>query len=51
MEQLLHPSLDPEAAKNPKAKGLPASPGAACGYVVFTANKRLRCKKQERTFH
>ena len=27
MEQLLHPSLDPEAAQNPKAKGLPASPG------------------------
>ena len=36
--QLLHPDLDPEAPKNVIAKGLPASPGAACGRVVFTAD-------------
>lgn len=36
--QLLHPDLDPDAPKNVIAKGLPASPGAACGRVVFTAD-------------
>ena len=39
LDQLLHPSLDPEAPKNIIAKGLPASPGAACGKVVFTADE------------
>jgi pyruvate,orthophosphate dikinase len=38
LDQLLHPSLDPAAAKTVIAKGLPASPGAACGEVVFSAN-------------
>ena len=45
MEQLLHPSLDPEAAKSPKAKGLPASPGAACGYIAFTADQAVEMQK------
>ena len=45
MEQLLHPSLDPEAAKNPKAKGLPASPGAACGYIAFTTDQAVEMQK------
>jgi len=39
LDQLLHPSLDPKATKTVIAKGLPASPGAACGAVVFTANE------------
>ena len=39
LDQLLHPSLDPKAAKNIIAKGLPASPGAASGEVVFTADE------------
>ncbi|HJV67448.1 MAG TPA: pyruvate, phosphate dikinase [Geomonas sp.] len=39
LDQLLHPSLDPKAAKNVIAKGLPASPGAASGEVVFTADE------------
>ncbi len=35
LDQLLHPTFDPKAAKNVIAKGLPASPGAATGRVVF----------------
>ncbi|MCT4592228.1 MAG: pyruvate, phosphate dikinase [Candidatus Gracilibacteria bacterium] len=38
LDQLLHPSLDPKADKNVIAIGIPASPGAACGKVVFHAN-------------
>jgi pyruvate,orthophosphate dikinase len=38
LDQLLHPTLDPKAAKTVVAKGLPASPGAAVGKVVFSAN-------------
>jgi pyruvate,orthophosphate dikinase len=39
LDQILHPSLDPDAPKNIIAKGLPASPGAASGEVVFTADE------------
>ncbi|MCM2276985.1 MAG: pyruvate, phosphate dikinase [Oligoflexia bacterium] len=35
LDQLLHPTLDPKAKKTLLAKGLPASPGAASGQVVF----------------
>ncbi len=38
LDQLLHPTLDPKAKKQVIAKGLPASPGAAVGKVVFNAN-------------
>ncbi len=37
LDQLLHPTLDPKAKKTVLAVGLPASPGAASGKVVFTA--------------
>jgi pyruvate,orthophosphate dikinase len=39
LDQLLHPMFDPKAIKAAKSigKGLPASPGAAAGKVVFTA--------------
>jgi len=37
LDQLLHPTLDPKAKKAVLATGLPASPGAASGKVVFTA--------------
>jgi pyruvate,orthophosphate dikinase len=37
LDQLLHPTLDPRAHKQVLAKGLPASPGAASGRVVFSA--------------
>ena len=39
LDQLLHPSLDPKAAKVVIAKGLPASPGAVSGEVVFSADE------------
>lgn len=39
LDQLLHPSIDPSANVEIIAKGLPASPGAACGHVVFTADE------------
>jgi pyruvate,orthophosphate dikinase len=39
LDQLLHPTLDPDAEKRILAKGLPASPGAACGTVVFSADE------------
>ncbi len=39
LDQLLHPTLDPNASKTILTKGLPASPGAASGKVVFTADE------------
>jgi pyruvate,orthophosphate dikinase len=39
LDQLLHPTLDPKAKKDVIAKGLPASPGAASGKVVFSADE------------
>ncbi len=39
LDQLLHPTLDPDAPKKVIAKGLPASPGGACGAVVFSAEE------------
>ncbi|MCK9993272.1 MAG: pyruvate, orthophosphate dikinase [Alphaproteobacteria bacterium] len=39
LDQLLHPSLDPAAPRKVLAKGLPASPGAATGEVVFSPEK------------
>jgi len=39
LDQLLHPSLDPNAKKTIVAKGLPASPGAVSGEVVFSADE------------
>ena len=47
LEQLLHPNFNQEALKKAKpiAKGLPASPGAATGKVVFTADKAKELKE------
>ncbi len=39
LEQLLHPTLDPKARKEILTKGLPASPGAASGEIVFNADE------------
>jgi pyruvate,orthophosphate dikinase len=39
LEQLLHPRLDKNHKVEPLAKGLPASPGAASGHVVFDADR------------
>ena len=37
LDQLLHPTLDPKATRKVISKGLPASPGAACGKAVFSS--------------
>ncbi len=42
LEQLLHPQLDPDSKIKPLARGLPASPGAACGKCVFDADSAER---------
>jgi pyruvate,orthophosphate dikinase len=48
LDQLLHPTLDPKAPRKLLAKGLPASPGAACGIVVFSADEaEARSQKGE----
>jgi pyruvate,orthophosphate dikinase len=39
LDQLLHPMIDPKAKTTVIAKGLPASPGAAVGKVIFTADE------------
>jgi pyruvate,orthophosphate dikinase len=39
LDQLLHPMIDPKAARQPIAIGLPASPGAACGEIVFSSDE------------
>jgi pyruvate,orthophosphate dikinase len=39
IDMLLHPMIDPKAPRKVLTKGLPASPGAAVGKVVFTANE------------
>jgi len=38
LDQLLHPTLDPDASRDLLTRGLPASPGAASGKVVFSAD-------------
>jgi pyruvate,orthophosphate dikinase len=41
IDQLLHPVIDPKAKLDVIARGLPASPGAAAGAVVFHANRAV----------
>ncbi len=49
LDQLLHPMLDPKAERKVIARGLPASPGAAAGLAVFTADEAEdRAAKGER---
>ena len=47
LEQLLHPTLDPNASKIVLTKGLPASPGAASGKIVFTADEAESMAKSD----
>ncbi len=42
LDQLLHPTIDPVATREVIAQGLPASPGAATGRIVFTAEAAER---------
>ena len=51
LDSLLHPTFESSALKNTKeiAKGLPASPGAACGKIAFTAEEaKERAEKGEK---
>jgi pyruvate,orthophosphate dikinase len=48
LDQLLHPTLDPKAVRVMFGRGLPASPGAASGAVVFSADDaEMRAAKGE----
>jgi len=42
LDQLLHPTIDPTGERDVIAQGLPASPGAAVGKIVFTAEAAVR---------
>jgi pyruvate,orthophosphate dikinase len=42
LEQLLHPTIDPDAPRHVVATGLPASPGAATGEIVFDADEAVQ---------
>jgi len=46
LDRLLHPHFDPKASRNVIARGLPASPGAAVGQVVFDADTAEEWRKK-----
>ncbi|MGQ3675941.1 pyruvate, phosphate dikinase [Xanthobacter sp. TB0139] len=46
LDQLLHPAIDPKAARTVLTTGLPASPGAACGSIVFSADEAEAAKEK-----
>src|SRR6478735_3624463 len=46
LDQLLHPTIDPKAERNVIAAGLPASPGAASGEIVFSSDEAESLKAQ-----
>ncbi len=46
LDQLLHPMIDPKAKVDAVAKGLPASPGAAVGRVVFNADDAVEWREK-----
>ncbi|MCO6392134.1 pyruvate, phosphate dikinase [Aliihoeflea aestuarii] len=48
LDQLLHPTIDPKAERNIIGSGLPASPGAATGEIVFTSDEAEELKGQGR---
>src|SRR5215470_14670154 len=48
LDQLLHPTIDPNASRQIIASGLPASPGAACGEIVFSSDEAELTKAQGR---
>jgi pyruvate,orthophosphate dikinase len=45
LDHLLHPIIDPKAKYEVAGKGLPASPGAACGKAVFNADEAVEMKE------
>jgi pyruvate,orthophosphate dikinase len=48
LDQLLHPTIDPQAERHTLTTGLPASPGAASGEIVFDADEAEAMKAQGR---
>jgi pyruvate,orthophosphate dikinase len=48
LDQLLHPTIDPNAERNIIATGLPASPGAASGEIVFSADEAETLKGRDK---
>ncbi len=48
LDQLLHPTLDPDAPRDQLLTGLPASPGAASGEVVFNSDEAERLAQEGR---
>ena len=48
LDQLLHPTIDPRAHRKVIANGLPASPGAASGEIVFTSDEAAQLKSDGR---
>src|SRR5207302_11070499 len=48
LDQLLHPTIDPKADRSVIATGLPASPGAASGEIVFSSDEAALLKTQGR---
>jgi pyruvate,orthophosphate dikinase len=48
LDQLLHPTIDPKAERQVIATGLPASPGAATGEIVFSSDEAEEMKAQGR---
>ncbi len=46
LSEVMHPTIDPNSRPEPLTKGLPASPGAAIGRVVFTANQAEQWSKR-----
>ncbi|KJS10453.1 MAG: pyruvate phosphate dikinase [Hoeflea sp. BRH_c9] len=48
LDQLLHPTIDPHASRDIIGSGLPASPGAATGEIVFTSEEAVEAAKTGR---
>jgi len=48
LDQLLHPTIDPNARRDIIGQGLPASPGAATGEIVFTSEGAVAARKEGR---
>lgn len=48
LDQLLHPTIDPHARRDIIGSGLPASPGAATGEIVFTSEEAVQADKEGR---
>jgi len=48
LDQLLHPTIDPRVSRQVIGTGLPASPGAATGEIVFTAEEAVEAEAEGR---